>query len=132
MIYSLLYLSDILSTLDDLSGYLIFCCVFLIIRLISFLVVGEDLNQCLSIENAKYWLKKSGYALVFLLLTNVLIPQKQTLILISSMYIGENVITEVSKSPLYDKAYKLAEAKLDELLDSSTNKPKIKGEQNEN
>lgn len=127
MIYFLLYLSDILSTLDVLSGYLAFCCVFLIVGFIAFLAIGEDLNQCLSIENAKYWLKKSGYAFVFLLLTNVLIPQKQTLILISSLYIGENVITEVSKSPLYDKAYKLAEAKLDELLKSSKENKKQEG-----
>lgn len=59
---------------------------------------------------------KSLYILWAVCLLNLFIPQKQTMYLMTGLFVSNEVVTEISKSPLAQKAYKLAEQKLDEYL----------------
>lgn len=49
-------------------------------------------------------------------LLGLLIPSKQTTHIILGLYVGNEVVTELSNSPLYNKAYKALEKSIDEYL----------------
>lgn len=49
-------------------------------------------------------------------LLGLLIPSKQTTHIVLGLYVGNEVATEISKSPLYNKAYKALEKYIDEYL----------------
>ena len=114
-----IYLIDVLDTLDSL---LVFGTVLL--GTVTFAVIGfwaltSNEYECDRHvhKTTSYILKaKWFYTLWFICLLNLFIPQKQTMHLMAGLYLGNEVITEVSKSPLAQKAYKLTEQKLDEYL----------------
>lgn len=49
-------------------------------------------------------------------LLGLLTPSKQTMDIVLGLYVGNEVVTEISKSPLYNKAYKVLEKSIDEYL----------------
>ena len=48
-------------------------------------------------------------------------PSPKTVNIASGIYFGEFIYDSVKNKPILEKAYKLAEQKLDELLNESTN-----------
>lgn len=52
----------------------------------------------------------------------LLIPSKQSMYVMLGLHVGNSMITEVSKSPIYNKAYKVLEKSLDEYLNEELNK----------
>lgn len=66
------------------------------------------------------WIPIKSYYVMILLALGVFLPSKNGLYIFTGLYIGEKAIDKMQESPLYDKAYKLAEAKLNELLDEAS------------
>lgn len=122
-----IYLVDVLNTVDC---FLAFGTVLLgtaTAVAIGLWVLTSSEYECdtHTHKTASYILKaKWFYSLWFICLLNLFIPQKQTMHLIAGLYLGNELVTEVSKSPLYEKAYKLAEQKLDEYLTESNKESK--------
>lgn len=66
--------------------------------------------------------KKSYILYAVMLCVWMLIPSKQTLVTMSGLYIGGQVIESVQKSAVYEKAYNLLLSELDEILDKADKK----------
>lgn len=128
MLYLILYLLDLVETLDFLSSIFIGLTIFVpLFYFIGYKIRLHD-NSYLNPSNVaniknefkavvKYVTKKSfSIPYSILLILALLMPQSNTVKLMVGLYLGQQTIEVVKDSPLFDKAYKLAELKLDELL----------------
>lgn len=132
MIYLIVYLLDFYpSFLGLLLTTTIFGIIIYVLKYIIMFISEEGYTIYLKDNNrSSYYvdykwhllaknvpLKVTHLILMVVLLT--LLPSKKGLYILTGMYVGEKTLDKVQESPLYDKAYKLAEAKLNELLDGA-------------
>lgn len=78
---------------------------------------AKDREQVKSLFKSK-WFK---YLWVIAILS-LLVPSKQTMHIMLGLHVGNEVVTEVTKSPLYEKAYKLLEKTIEEQLQEDNKK----------
>lgn len=113
----LVYLIDIFHTLSIFT------------KLLLFLVIAATscMGVFLAIHSSEYYKKerdeiksmcrsKVFKSLWIIALLGLLIPSKQSMYIILGLHVGNNIITETPNSPLYNKAYKVLEKSLNDIL----------------
>ena len=65
-------------------------------------------------------------ALIGFLLVTAIIPSKNDMYLITSVYVGEKLIKNEKVNEILDKSYLVLIGKLDEMIDEKTKPSKIK------
>lgn len=89
--------------------------LYLTINTSDYYAKGREQVKCLFKSK---WFK---YLWVIAIL-GLLVPSKQTMHIMLGLHVGNEVVTEVTKSSLYEKAYKLLEKAIEEQLQEETKK----------
>lgn len=117
------YLIDLFHTVSALTKVLFIFIVPITIFMYMFMLIHTSdyyeraRNLIKNIFSSKWF--KSLWVISIL---GLLIPSKQSMYVMLGLHLGNNVITEVSKSPIYNKAYRVLEKSLDDYLNEELNK----------
>lgn len=83
----------------------------------SLLLLAPDLIDETEQQRVKTILNHKAFKCLWVVaILGLFMPSKQTMYTVLGLYIGSEVVSEASKSPLYDKAYKVLERSIDEYL----------------
>lgn len=116
----LLYLIEVLSTIDSVVYWLIFVLIAFGVGGILAPVMFYDV-QGFEMQNTfnkfiKPYIKRYILALCILLSAVILIPSERTMYIMAGLYTGDKVLDTVSQSETFQKAEQLLNQKLDALL----------------
>lgn len=74
-------------------------------------------------EQVKCLFKSKWFKYLWVIaILGLLVPSKQTMHIMLGLHVGNEVVTEITKSPLYEKAYKLLEKTIEEQLQEDNKK----------
>lgn len=129
MIYLMLFLIDFYKKFHAIfSISTIFLTVFILLVLFIRLAMSKAVILNEADDLVLYWWNLTGKVLkykvsiIFCICFAILIPSPTTLNIATGIYVGEVVVDKVKDTPLAQKAYQLAEKKIDELLEESQTK----------
>lgn len=112
-----IYLGGVFSKISFLSGLLLIGLSIATCAMVLYLVFHTSDYYEAERTHVKGVLNHKVFKCLWVVcLLGLLIPSKQTTHIILGLYVGNEVVTEISKSPLYDKAYKALEKSIDEYL----------------
>lgn len=117
------YLIDLFNTISALTKILLAFIVPTTIAMYMFVLIETSSYS----EKARNLIKLTFSSKLFkslwvISILGLLIPSKQSMYVMLGLHLGNNVITEVSKSPIYNKAYRVLEKSLDDYLNEELNK----------
>lgn len=117
------YLIDLFNTISALTKILLAFIVPTTIAMYMFVLIETSSYS----EKARNLIKLTFSSKLFkslwvISILGLLIPSKQSMYVMLGLHVGNNVITEVSKSPIYNKAYRVLEKSLDDYLNEELNK----------
>ena len=117
---SLLYLIELLSTIDKVAYGFIFSLVVLGVISPLFTMAVQD-NWGIEMQDTfnkfvKPNIKRYILGLSILFSTVILIPSERTMYIMAGLYTGDKVLDTVSQSETFQKAEQLLNRKLDEML----------------
>lgn len=117
------YLIDLFNTISALTKVLFVFIVPITIFMYMFMLIHtSDYNERARNLIKNIFSSKWFKSLWVISILGLLIPSKQSMYVMLGLHVGNNVITEVSKSPIYNKAYKVLEKSLDDYLNERLNK----------
>ena len=116
----LLYLIELLSTIDKVAYGFIFSVLVLGVLSQLATMVAQDIRGIEMQDTFNKFIKPNikRYILVLsiLLSTVILIPSERTMYIMAGLYTGGKVLDTVSQSETFQKAEQLLNQKLDEML----------------
>ena len=116
----LLYIIELLSTIDKVAYGLMVCLVILGIMSPVYTIVAQDIRdigmQDTFNKSIKPHIKLYILVLSILLSIVILIPSERTMYIMAGLYTGDKVLDTVSQSETFQKAEQLLNRKLDEML----------------
>ena len=116
----ILYLIELLSTIDKVAYGLMVCLVILGIISPVYIIVAQDIRdigmQDTFNKSIKPHIKRYILVLSILLSIVILIPKERTLYIMAGLYTGDKVLDTVSQTETFQKAEQLLNQKLDEML----------------
>ena len=116
----ILYLIELLSSIDKVAYGLMVCLVILGIISPLYTIVIRDIQgigmQDTFNKSIKPHIKRYILVLSILLSIVILIPKERTLYVIAGLYTGDKVLDTVSQTETFQKAEQLLSRKLDEML----------------
>ena len=117
---SLLYLIELLSTIDKVAyGFIFFLIVLGVISPLFTMAVQDNWGIEMQDTFNKFIkpnLKRYILGLSILFSTIILIPSERTMYIMAGLYTGDKVLDTVSQSETFQKAEQLLNRKLDEML----------------
>nr|DAX43095.1 MAG TPA: hypothetical protein [Caudoviricetes sp.] len=117
-----LYLADVVSSIVDISGFIILIIGVALVVAIPIYVVAYN-NGDVKEENKPFYskvFKRLCIVLSVAIFFNVVTPSKNTVYMMLGVQVTGNLIQEASKSPITEKALQLLESKLDEAIKENT------------
>ena len=116
----ILYLIELLSTIDKVAYGFMVCLVILGIISPVYTIVAQDIRG-IDIQDTfnkpiKPHIKLYILVLSILLSIVILIPSERTMYLMAGLYTGDKVLDTVSQTETFQKAEQLLNRKLDEML----------------
>ena len=116
----LLYIIELLSTIDKVAYGLMVCLVILGIISPLYTIVIRDIQgigmQDTFNKSIKPHIKRYILVLSILLSIVILIPSERTMYIMAGLYTGDKVLDTVSQTETFQKAEQLLNRKLDEML----------------
>ena len=116
----LLYIIELLSTIDKVAYGLMVCLVILGIISPLYTIVIRDIQgigmQDTFNKSIKPHIKRYILVLSILLSIVILIPSERTMYIMCGLYTGDKVLDTVSQTETFQKAEQLLNQKLDEML----------------
>lgn len=116
----LLYLIELLSTIDKVAYGFIVCLVILGVVSPLYIIVIQDIRdiemQDTFNKSIKPNIKRYILVLSILLSAVILIPSERTMYIMAGLHTGDKVLDTVSQPETYQKAEQLLNRKLDEML----------------
>ena len=116
----LLYIIELLSTIDKVAYGLMVCLVILGIISPLYTIVIRDIQgigmQDTFNKSIKPHIKRYILVLSILLSIVILIPTQRTMYIMCGLYTGDKVLDTVSQTETFQKAEQLLNRKLDEML----------------
>ena len=116
----LLYLIELLSTIDKVAYGFIVCLVILGVVSPLYIIVIQDIRdigiQDTFNKSIKPHIKRYILVLSILLSAVILIPSERTMYIMAGLYTGDKVLDTVSQPETFQKAEQLLNQKLDEML----------------
>ena len=116
----LLYLIELLSTIDKVAYGFMVCLVILGIISPVYIIVAQDIRdigmQDTFNKSIKPHIKLYILVLSILLSIVILIPSERTMYIMAGLYTGDKVLDTVSQTETFQKAEQLLNRKLDEML----------------
>ena len=117
---SLLYVIELLSTIDKVArGFIFFLIILGVISPLSTMIVqdirGIEMQDTFN-KFIRPNIKRYILVLSILLSTVILIPSERTMYIMAGLYTGDKVLDTVSQSETFQKAEQLLNKKLDEML----------------
>ena len=116
----LLYLIELLSTIDKVAYGFIFALIILGVMSQLATMVVQDIWATQMQDTFKKFIKSNikRYILVLsiLLSTVILIPSERTMYIMAGLHTGDKVLDTVSQSETFQKAEQLLNQKLDKML----------------
>lgn len=117
---SLLYIIELLSTIDKVArGFIFFLIILGVISPLSTMIVqdirGIEMQDTFN-KFIRPNIKRYILVLSILLSTVILIPSERTMYIMAGLYTGDKVLDTVSQSETFQKAEQLLNKKLDEML----------------
>ena len=116
----ILYLIELLSTIDKVAYGFIVCLVILGIISPVYIIVAQDIRdigmQDTFNKSIKPHIKLYILVLSILLSIVILIPSERTMYIMAGLYTGDKVLDTVSQTETFQKAEQLLNRKLDEML----------------
>ena len=116
----LLYIIELLSTIDKVAYGLMVCLVILGIISPLYTIVIRDIQgigmQDTFNKSIKPHIKRYILVLSILLSIVILIPSERTMYIMCGLYTGDKVLDTVSQTETFQKAEQLLNRKLDEML----------------
>ena len=117
----ILYLIELLSTIDKVAYGFIVCLVILGVVSPLYIIVAQDIRdigmQDIFNKSIKPHIKRYILVLSILLSIVILIPKERTLYIMCGLYTGDKVLDTVSQTETFQKAEQLLSRKLDEMLE---------------
>ena len=117
---SILYLIELLSTIDKVAyGFIFFLIVLGVISPLFTMAVQDNWGIEMQDTFNKFIkpnLKRYILGLSILFSTIILIPSERTMYIMAGLYTGDKVLDTVSQSETFQKAEQLLNRKLDEML----------------
>ena len=117
---SLLYLIELLSTIDKVAYGFIFFLVILGVISPLYIIVIQDIRdiemQDTFNKSIKPNIKRYILVLSILLSAVILIPSERTMYIMAGLHTGDKVLDTVSQPETFQKAEQLLNRKLDEML----------------
>ena len=116
----ILYLIELLSTIDKVAYGFMVCLVILGIISPVYTIVTRDIQgigmQDTFNKSIKPHIKLYILVLSILLSIVILIPSERTMYIMAGLYTGDKVLDTVSQTETFQKAEQLLNRKLDEML----------------
>ena len=116
----ILYLIELLSTIDKVAYGFIVCLVILGVVSPLYIIVAQDIRgigiQDIFNKSIKPHIKLYILVLSILFSTVILIPSERTMYIMAGLYTGDKVLDTVSQTETFQKAEQLLNRKLDEML----------------
>ena len=116
----ILYLIELLSTIDKVAYGFIVCLVILGVISPVYTIVAQDIRdigmQDTFNKSIKPHIKLYILVLSILLSIVILIPSERTMYIMCGLYTGDKVLDTVSQTETFQKAEQLLNQKLDEML----------------
>ena len=116
----ILYLIELLSTIDKVAYGLMVCLFILGIISPVYIIVAQDIRdigmQDTFNKSIKPHIKLYILVLSILLSIVILIPSERTMYIMAGLYTGDKVLDTVSQTETFQKAEQLLNRKLDEML----------------
>ena len=116
----LLYLIELLSTIDKVAYGFIVCLVILGVVSPLYIIVIQDIRdigiQDTFHKSIKPNIKRYILVLSILLSAVILIPSERTMYIMAGLHTGDKVLDTVSQPETFQKAEQLLNRKLDEML----------------
>ena len=116
----ILYLIELLSTIDKVAYGFMVCLVILGIISPVYIIVAQDIRgigmQDTFNKSIKPHIKLYILVLSILLSIVILIPSERTMYIMAGLYTGDKVLDTVSQTETFQKAEQLLNRKLDEML----------------
>ena len=116
----ILYLIELLSTIDKVAYGFIICLVILGVVSPLYIIVAQDIRgigiQDIFNKSIKPHIKLYILVLSILLSIVILIPSERTMYIMAGLYTGDKVLDTVSQTETFQKAEQLLNRKLDEML----------------
>ena len=116
----ILYLIELLSTIDKVAYGFIVCLVILGVISPVYTIVAQDIRdigmQDTFNKSIKPHIKLYILVLSILLSIVILIPSERTMYIMAGLYTGDKVLDTVSQTETFQKAEQLLNRKLDEML----------------
>ena len=116
----ILYLIELLSTIDKVAFGFIVCLVILGVISPVYIIVAQDIQgigmQDTFNKSIKPHIKRYILVLSILLSIVILIPTQRTMYIMAGLYTGDKVLDTVSQTETFQKAEQLLNRKLDEML----------------
>ena len=116
----ILYLIELLSTIDKVAYGFMVCLVILGIISPVYTIVAHDIRgigmQDIFNKPTKPYIKLYILVLSILLSIVILIPSERTMYIMAGLYTGDKVLDTVSQTETFQKAEQLLNQKLDEML----------------
>ena len=116
----ILYLIELLSTIDKVAYGFMVCLVILGIISPVYTIVAHDIRgigmQDTFNKSIKPHIKLYILVLSILLSIVILIPSERTMYIMAGLYTGDKVLDTVSQTETFQKAEQLLNRKLDEML----------------
>nr|DAV68793.1 MAG TPA: hypothetical protein [Caudoviricetes sp.] len=113
--HALLFTASLLLSIGTLIGL----AMRLILQPVNIDIADDTILSAWNLAIKLFKLKKLT---IFLVCFTILIPSPKTVNITTGIYAGEVVVDKVKDTPLAQKAYQLAEKKIDELLEESQTK----------
>lgn len=114
---SILYLIELLSTIDKVAFGFIFSLIVLgVVSQLSTTVVQDIWATQMQDKFIKPNIKRYILVLSILLSAVILIPSERTMYIMAGLYTGDKVLDTVSQPETFRKAEQLLNRKLDEML----------------
>lgn len=120
MLYLILYLLDVVKTINNIVGVITFVLGGVLLLLNFFCRLDELTGDDAMTSSFGKWLNRKTYTF-YAICTALFIalPSQKTIVLMSGVYVGNQVVERVEANPLVEKAIKLIERKLDDLADAN-------------
>lgn len=127
MILFLIWLADVISTIHGVVNTVFgFSVVLLIISAVVFCLNSSECNECE--KKWHKWGKTKAYLAIKIAIAvmtvSVILPSKNTYYAMVGVYMGQEIISNPTSQRLFEKSIKAIELKLDEVINSETNKNK--------
>lgn len=114
---SILYLIELLSTIDKVAFGFIFSLIVLgVVSQLSTMVAQDIWDIGIQDKFIKPNIKRYILVLSILLSAVILIPSERTMYIMAGLYTGDKVLDTVSQPETFRKAEQLLNRKLDEML----------------